>query len=96
MPTLPWLLLLVLVLTPWCLPPATCIAARIFAARCWARTRGSSCWERSHQTVAFCLRMRATYEVGEPLDPLEREEVDRRGMEALVEIRCMFGSGWLV
>ena len=39
--------------------------ARILAWRCWARMRGSSYWARSHQTVAFCLRIRATYDVGE-------------------------------
>jgi hypothetical protein len=27
--------------------------------------RGSSYWARSHQTVAFCFRIIATYEVGE-------------------------------
>jgi hypothetical protein len=27
--------------------------------------RGSSYWARSHQTVAFCFRIMATYEVGE-------------------------------
>ena len=54
------------------------MAARILAALCAASIRGSSCCARSHQTVAFCFRMRATYEVGEAEDVL-REEVDRRG-----------------
>lgn len=37
--------------------------------------RGSSCWALSHQTVPFCFRMRATYEVGD-MEELLREEVD--------------------
>lgn len=31
--------------------------------------------------------MSATYDVGEPLEPLEREEVDRRGIEEFVGAR---------
>lgn len=75
---MPELLVLVLVCGAWLCPPATSIAARIFACLCAARIRGSSCCARSHQTVAFCLRMRATYELGEP-EAVLREEVDRRG-----------------
>jgi hypothetical protein len=50
--------------------------ARIFACRCCASMRGSSYWARSHQTVAFCFRIRATYEVGEL--PPERVDEERR------------------
>jgi hypothetical protein len=41
-------------------PPTTSMFARILAARCWATIRGSSYCARSHQTVAFCLRIKAT------------------------------------
>ena len=44
--------------------------------------RGSSSWARSHQTVAFCFRIRETYDEGELLD---RDEVDRRIDEAYDE-----------
>lgn len=44
--------------------------------------RGSSSWARSHQTVAFCFRIRETYDEGELL---ERDEVDRRIDEAYDE-----------
>lgn len=56
-------------------PPATSMLARILAWRCWTSMRGSSYWARSHQTVAFCFRMRATYEEGELP---EREDEERR------------------
>ena len=36
--------------------------------------------------------MSATYDVGEPLDPLERDDVDRRGMEELVGARWRLPS----
>src|SRR6266566_3508054 len=36
--------------------------ARTLASRCFASSRGSSYWARSHHTVAFCLRSRATWE----------------------------------
>src|SRR5690242_9694671 len=57
------------------LPPATSMLARILAWRCCAWMRGSSYWARSHQTVAFCFRIRATYEVG---DVPERVDDERR------------------
>jgi hypothetical protein len=50
--------------------------ARILACRCCASMRGSSYWALSHQTVAFCFRIRATYEVGEL--PPERVDEERR------------------
>jgi len=50
--------------------------ARIFACRCWASMRGSSYWDLSHHTVAFCFRISATYDVGEL--PPERVEDERR------------------
>lgn len=43
--------------------------------------RGSSYWARSHQTVAFCFRIRATYEVGEL--PPERVDEERRRVPLL-------------
>jgi hypothetical protein len=54
--------------------------ARIFAWRCWASIRGSSYWALSHQTVAFCFRMSATYEVGELP---ERTDEERRMLPLL-------------
>lgn len=52
---------------------------------------GSIAWARSHQTVAFCLRIKVTYEVG-LFVATDRPEVDRRGMlavEPVVPCRCM-------
>lgn len=49
----------------WCEPPATSCTARALAWRWAASMRGSSYWALSHQTVAFCFRIMATYEVGE-------------------------------
>jgi transcriptional/translational regulatory protein YebC/TACO1 len=43
--------------------------------------RGSSAWLRSHHTVAFCFRRRATYEVAAPV---ERPEEERR-----MEVLCL-------
>ena len=67
-------LLDVLVRPLWC-PPTTSIVARILAARWAAIRRGSSVCARSHQTVAFCFRISATYDVGcveRPLEDLRR------------------------
>jgi hypothetical protein len=47
--------------------------------------------DRSHQTVAFCLRINATYEVG-LLVAVERPDVERRGRlaaDAVVPCLCM-------
>jgi len=44
--------------------------------------------------VAFCLRIRATYDIGELVE--EREEVERRGTlvaEPDVLLRCVFMLG---
>jgi len=50
--------------------------------------RGSSDWARSHHTVAFCFRIKATYDVGDT-EVVDREEVLRRGpLELLVGARC--------
>lgn len=49
-------------------------------------------WARSHQTVAFCLRIRATYDVG-LFVAMDRPEVERRGtleVDAVVPCRCTF------
>jgi hypothetical protein len=75
---------------------ATSRCARCLAALCAAAVRASTLCDRSHHTVAFCFRMRATYEVG-LLVAVDRPEVDRRGkldrlelMEVLVGCRCTF------
>jgi hypothetical protein len=48
--------------------------------------RGSSACDRSHQTVAFCLRRRATYEVGDgPVDLPDDERRIELCCEAVVE-----------
>lgn len=56
-------------------PPTTSLAARTRAAFCWAKSLGSSYWEWSHQTVAFCRLIKATYPAGAPAD---LDDVDRR------------------
>ena len=56
--------------------PIISIAARSFAAFCCASRRGSSSCERSHQTVAFCLRINATYPPAEL--PPDLDDVDLR------------------
>jgi len=55
--------------------------------------------DRSHQTVAFCFRIKATYEVG-LFVATDLPDVDRLGMLALefepvVLCRCMFCEGGL-
>ena len=40
--------------------PLTSLVARDLAAFCCATIRGSSCCDRSHQTVAFCFLIKAT------------------------------------
>lgn len=80
-PAIPELLALVLMLPAPCCDPATSIVARIFACLCAAKILGSSCWARSHHTVAFCFRISATYDVGLVVEVL-REEVERRTLLA--------------
>lgn len=80
--------------------PLTSRIARAFAAFWAASVRPSSDCDLSHQTVAFCLRMRATYEVGVLVPVEEREDVLRRGTEEAVEpvvgARCIDIVGtWL-
>lgn len=77
--------------------PLTSRIARAFAAFWAASVRPSSDCDLSHQTVAFCLRIRATYEVGVLVPVEEREEVLRRWTEEAVEpvvgARCIDTAG---
>ena len=59
-------------------PPTRSMLALAFAALKCASTRGPSYWLRSHHTVAFCLRRRATYDAGCGDMFPERDEMERR------------------
>lgn len=76
---------------PELLTACTSKAARCFAAFCAAASLGSMLCDRSHQTVAFCFRISATYDVG-LFVAVERPEVERRGKltaEAVVPCLCI-------
>lgn len=85
-----------IVLVRWEFVPTTSRTALCFAAFCCAAILASIDCDRSHHTVAFCFRIKVTYEVG-LLVATDLFDVDRRGrlvldVEPVVPCRCIFAG----